>query len=420
MDCLECEVNFPLYPLKCERVLLPGGIKGFILAACGTEFDDITDLDEWCLKKNTGLIVTTAMRRILGSSPEAEEALAKLGSCDPDELLGFRHSLDILDYNSEDPSVGFKQDDFYNWLNRNYTKLMVGFITCDDRFYGFVPAFSVVAKRLIEGSVFDGKTFYHSVFKWDDVSHLTPVLIPGLGDTLENCAPALNAFRTGTNVYGAGGPSNPTAGASQNSCVPNAVHGQWLDFSRLNPTDGAATIQFVGTSKLAYAVETLVGGGFKIRAFHRDGTTNDEETILFSPVITEAVWHHIAIKKTGMTFKLFIDGVLSDTQTLVTNTTDPVLTNLTVSYGYGSIIAIAHGAAIDHEFGFDDIIFYEILLSDAQVSALASGIFAAGARYLYRFAPTLTTPSRAEENGGLFFLIANPPTVAEDCFTIRP
>lgn len=188
MDCLECDINFPAYPPKCSRFLLPGGIKGFVLAKCGTDFTSLTDLEEWAAKIAAGSVTSSAMRRIVGSAPEAEEALAKLGSCDPDELLGLRHTLDILDHNSEDPTVGFKQDAFYNWLNKNYQKLELGFITCDDRFYGFVNSFSVVAKRLIEQNSFDGKTLYHSVFKWDDVSHLVPVFVPGLGDLLENPA----------------------------------------------------------------------------------------------------------------------------------------------------------------------------------------------------------------------------------------
>ena len=189
MECLECDITFPLYPAKCSRTVLPGGIKGFVLAKCGeTDFTDITDLDEWQTKITAGNVISSAMRRIVGSSPEAEEAVAKLGACDPDELLGLKHTLDILDHNSEDPTVGFKQDLFYNFLNKNYQKMSVGFITCDDRFYGFVDSFSVVAKRQIEGDNFGGKTFYHIVFKWQDRDHLVPQLIPGLGDLFENPA----------------------------------------------------------------------------------------------------------------------------------------------------------------------------------------------------------------------------------------
>jgi hypothetical protein len=187
MECLECDATPPLYPEKCTRLILPGGIKGFILAKCGVEFAEITDLDEWCAKKLAGLIAGTSMRRVLGSAPEGEEAVATLGSCDPEELISIRHTLDIIDYNSEDPTEGFAQDAFYNWLNNNYQKLQVGFVTCDDRFYGFVPSFSVICKRTTENNNFDGKTFWHAVFKWDEKNHLTPTYIPGLGDAVENC-----------------------------------------------------------------------------------------------------------------------------------------------------------------------------------------------------------------------------------------
>jgi len=189
MDCLECAVSFPQYPEKCSRIILPGGIKGIVLAKCNTtDFTSITNLSEWQDKITAGTICSSAMRRIVGTNPEAEEAVAKLGSCDPDELLSLRHTLDILDHNSEDPTIGFKQDAFYNWLNDNYQKLSLGYITCDDRFYGFVNSFSVVAKRQIEGDNFAGKTFWHAVFKWDQRTHLVPTLIPGLGDLLENPA----------------------------------------------------------------------------------------------------------------------------------------------------------------------------------------------------------------------------------------
>jgi hypothetical protein len=189
MECLECAVTIPAYPAKCSRLILPGGIKGFVLAKCGqTDFTDITDLDEWQTKITAGTVTASAMRRVLGNEPEAEEAVAKLGSCDPDELLSLRHTLDILDHNSEDPTIGFKQDAFYNWLNNNYQKLSLGYVTCDDRFYGFITSFGVIAKRAIENNNFDGKTFWHAVFKWDKRDHTVPVLIPGLGDLFENPA----------------------------------------------------------------------------------------------------------------------------------------------------------------------------------------------------------------------------------------
>lgn len=407
MECLECAITVPQYPAKCDRIVLPGGVKGFVLAKCGASLTDMTDLDEWCTKKLAGLLASTSMRRIMGSVPEPEEAVAKLGSCDPDELLSLRHTLDIIDYNSEDPTVGYSQDQFYNWLNLNYQKLQVGFLTCDDRFYGWVKSFTVTCKRVTEGNNFDGKTFWHLVFKWDQKNHLQPLLIPGLGDKLENCSPAAvnYAFQVDGTTYG------------KVTAVPyysdNFCEAFWfkLDPSSTNP--GALKVYntyfkiyalpFVDEYRIA--VNTNDGGAPYIWGLFGNGASN----------FVADEWHHIAVLKSSAgggnsRVKVFIDGIL------VSNTTHAQgeVASLGLDYQIGEPVANSKAA-------FDDVVYYTngAVLTDADVIGMYSGIYPPGYEFLYDFDEGATDPVQPLNPGGKTMDIVNPPVDLNDCFITR-
>ena len=386
MECLECDLTFPQYPAKCSRTILPGGIKGFMLAKCGTEFADYQDLNEWCEKISEGAIVVSALRRIVGSEPEAEEAVARLGSCDPDELLGLKHTLEIFDYNSEDAASGASQDLFYNFLNKNYHKLSLGFIACDDRFYGIITSFSVVAKKVIEADNFGGKTYWHIVFKWQVKDHEKPILIPGLGNAITNCTPRY-AFRTFPQT-----PGVLTYGQILNVDFASTDFSLGFKFKYLSDTGAILQRNIIGmaTKFSLEAFRYIPGTHYNLRLIHYNAGA-DQIMGSYDPALQGintlidqgASYYHIGLRKSGSTYSLFLNGILAQTFTFLTSDFATGLANLVL--GARNQTVSSSGVQNTAEYKIDNLFFYNSVLTDAEMLALKNGVYAPGYQFGFDF-----------------------------------
>jgi len=186
MDCLQCAVTPPAIIPICDRVVLSGGGQGLIFMLCATDdLTDPTDPTEYATKKYAGQLFHTPFGHIIGSIPEAEAGAKKIDSCVPDEIMSRTHTWEITDFNAEDLTLGFTQDDFYNNINSNYRKYQVGFVTCDERIYGFVKRFSFNARRVVEDNNQDGTTHWMATITFQDFDHIVPVHVPGIVAALD-------------------------------------------------------------------------------------------------------------------------------------------------------------------------------------------------------------------------------------------
>jgi len=189
-ECIQCNEDFQAIVPCCDRIFLPGGLKGLPFQKCGADpFVDMTDLAEWEAKLASGEIISTPMVDIVGSMPEPESASVKTDSCAPERPVSYTHTIEVTDHNSEILTAvpGFQQDIFWRHIKQNYRKYGVGAVTCDDRFYGFYTGYSAHIRRVIDDNNAEGMTKWMATISIQEFLERIPVYVPGLATLLDSC-----------------------------------------------------------------------------------------------------------------------------------------------------------------------------------------------------------------------------------------
>lgn len=172
----------PISPPDCGTIRRSGGINRLVIAPCNLDFYDIRDIGEWCEYYQAGLIKFT--HPVLGEKSEASHFMRQLTSCGPETPIGREVSLDIKDHNADD--VFFTDYDFYNEIVEGRFKYKIGYLTCDDRFYGWVPN-TLAADDVIENAS-TGITYWQLHLKYTTFHAIKPVKLPRLVEIIcEGC-----------------------------------------------------------------------------------------------------------------------------------------------------------------------------------------------------------------------------------------
>lgn len=183
-NCILCNKDFePIVP-TCERELLSGGLAAVGFLKCSSTLD-ITDPADLATAIANGDAISTPCGEITGSVPEAEDTMFKTDDCAPERVIGRKHTVNWFDYNSQDMTIGFGQDIFYNNIDRFYRYHQFFYLTCDGRMYGPVKKYSLTLKRPVETDGLTGKTFWMGTVAFHNRYHLVPVYMPTACEILD-------------------------------------------------------------------------------------------------------------------------------------------------------------------------------------------------------------------------------------------
>ena len=139
----------------CRLRTRSAGIDRFVFGRCDITFTDITSIEEWQTKIAAGQVVFTG--QVLGQKPKGTPTKKKLASCRPEIVTGFTRQLQFTDANADNGN--FTDYDFWNDKDENQDIYVVGYITCEEYFYGFFTYSIEVDDTRVENS--------DEEFKWD-------------------------------------------------------------------------------------------------------------------------------------------------------------------------------------------------------------------------------------------------------------
>ena len=175
-----CVTPIPAYPNGgCEVVTRKGGVARVVFKQCDYEFADILDLGEWTTAITAQSVAASG--KIVGNKPKGTSTSLRVDSCSPEQKVQGTKTLQIFDYNSD--NTNFAEYDFWNYIQANRSSLSVGYIDCDENFYGWIENFSVDLDDVREDSV-DGRTFFDILLTWNGLLMEKPTNIPGILSTL--------------------------------------------------------------------------------------------------------------------------------------------------------------------------------------------------------------------------------------------
>lgn len=175
-----CAVNVPkITGAGCRIVTRPAGIDRVVIARCDLEFTDITDLDEWDTHMTADKVHATG--KILGQKPKGSLSKRKLASCVPERPVNATRQISWRDANAD--NTAFTEYDFYNTLQLNSDIYMLGWVTCDDLFYGWATDWSVEVDDT-RGDNSDEEAVIEAVAEYKSLSMIKPVKIVGLRNIL--------------------------------------------------------------------------------------------------------------------------------------------------------------------------------------------------------------------------------------------
>lgn len=123
----------------CRLTTRTGGIDRFVFARCDTDFTLLTDINEWSTKVAAGDIVFSG--QVLGQKPKGTFTKKKLASCKPEQVTGVTRQITFTDANADNDN--FTDYDFWNDKQENQDIYIVGYITCEELFYGFYSDWSL-------------------------------------------------------------------------------------------------------------------------------------------------------------------------------------------------------------------------------------------------------------------------------------
>jgi len=161
----------------CEITPASGGISYLFFKTCAVDFSNIYDPAEWCRYVNQGKIVVTG--ELMGELPKASAVKTQYSSCRAESVNSRDWTLNAKDYNWVLDNGIYKVAEFWNALDTLHSSTELGFLTCDGRFYGWIPKYVMDVAPVIENQQ-TGTTFHDIVLMWKSRTLPAPLEIPGL------------------------------------------------------------------------------------------------------------------------------------------------------------------------------------------------------------------------------------------------
>jgi hypothetical protein len=159
----------------CRLQTRPGGIDRLVFARCDITFTAISSLEEWQTKIAAGNIVFSG--QVLGQKPKGTVTKKKIASCRPEMVTGVTRQLQFKDANAD--NSGFTDYDFWNDKDVNQDIFVVGYLTCDELFYGFFPYAMEIDDTRPENS--DEEFAWDGIVQYNSRTATKPVKLTGIG-----------------------------------------------------------------------------------------------------------------------------------------------------------------------------------------------------------------------------------------------
>lgn len=169
-----CAVPLPApYADPCAIRPRPGGISRFVMLAC--------DLAPETLANPVALqaAITACKIRmspeVVGQKPQGSFEKKRLSSCRPEQIVAGEKTITFRDYTT-DAAGQFRDFDFWNTLLLNPSRYLLGWLTCDGVFYGFVP-FTLEVDEVIEDTR-NGQAYKEGTFTIEHLGLIKPTPMP--------------------------------------------------------------------------------------------------------------------------------------------------------------------------------------------------------------------------------------------------
>lgn len=151
-----------------------GGVGRLIFADCRLCFKDIKNYKEWCTYIERGLVVIT--QELIADKPKPGGINKQISDCEGSRTIGYEFSLNVQDYNGLIDFIDYK---FWNEILNYPERYKLGFLTCENHFYGFVDRFVAEGGYVIEKFQED-LSYWDIVFKWRGYREEPPVVLNDL------------------------------------------------------------------------------------------------------------------------------------------------------------------------------------------------------------------------------------------------
>lgn len=175
-----CAIAVPKNEAGCGSKPRKGGVPRLVALKCDVSFADVTDLAEWQTKITADEV--HASPRILGQKPKGSATKKKFNSETPEQVTGYTKSLTFQDYNADENNN--TDYDFWNGIDVNSDKFLLGYFTSDELFFGFIPDWALEIDDVAEEDS-NGTLYFDGAVTWNARQMLKPVHIPGIFSVLE-------------------------------------------------------------------------------------------------------------------------------------------------------------------------------------------------------------------------------------------
>jgi hypothetical protein len=159
LSCSGCSVSVPALSASCGKNKKSGGIPYLAIVACddATIVATPTDLSVWqaAVTANDARVI----KGLLGELVDPSDTMKRIGSCDPETLLGRAWTLNFEDYDFTETGtspVVFEKEAFYNAIQADPSKYNLYFGTCDGRMWQ-VPNFTLKMNVVIPNTNTDAR-----------------------------------------------------------------------------------------------------------------------------------------------------------------------------------------------------------------------------------------------------------------------
>ena len=171
---------------ECDSDIRKGGIERLIFIHCSVEFNDVTDINEWCFYAKRGLIVITNPLR--ASKETVERESLKVSSCSEPIIWTKKQEIRFQMYEIDDEY--FTDYTFFRELQQHYKQYRFGWLTCENLLFAWIKNYTLDVTDIYPDD-YAMPMYWLGTLSWRDALSISPMFIPDFLETLITC---INAY----------------------------------------------------------------------------------------------------------------------------------------------------------------------------------------------------------------------------------
>lgn len=187
-DCIVCTLPTPPELEQCEfQNMLSGGTGMYGFIKCGQDtFTLITSAAEWAAKKTAGNLFNSLSKFTMGGRPASTPFTVDGSSCCPPSITNYGHSLEIIDRNAQDPTLGSSQILWHNYWKKYYGGYILFWVSCAEMVSIVPSCYSYTSIKTEENNNKAGIQMWTVKAEWNAFDEVVPVYVPGIVSLLLN------------------------------------------------------------------------------------------------------------------------------------------------------------------------------------------------------------------------------------------